>query len=436
MKKGDFAAKLVQWQRLEGRHKLPWQNTQDPYRIWVSEIMLQQTQVATVTGYYEVFMARFPDVQSLAQASLDEVMALWSGLGYYRRARHLHACAQAIVARYRGEFPRDEKRLQELPGIGRSTAAAIAAFAFRRRAAILDGNVKRVLARVFALELDTQSSQSLKVFWSLAESLLPRQEDMPAYTQGLMDLGATRCLPRQPACESCPLQSLCKARSQGRPQAFPLAKPAKPLPLRYWLMLWISDGQRILLFRRPDQGIWASLWSLPALEVLPESVVAAWDANQRTVGSGKTKTCPGSQRTFREAVKVPSDEAIEEQHSMAQTMHELWRQACMGLVDHHHLPDAIKNVINLSVSPDAKLDGLAQLEQSFTHFRLRAPLLHIRLKIGATATKPWVASEAEPGFRLEAGFVEHAQALWIRPEDALKLGIARCLRKLFEAHRR
>ncbi|NCZ28701.1 MAG: A/G-specific adenine glycosylase, partial [Betaproteobacteria bacterium] len=177
-----FADQVVRWQRCSGRHQLPWQNTSDAYRIWVSEVMLQQTQVRTVLGYYEGFLARFPDVFALANANLDEVLSAWSGLGYYRRARNLHACARYIVEVYKGEFPCDEKLLAALPGIGRSSAAAIAAFAFNRRAAILDGNVKRVLARVFALSLDTQSSKAIRTLWSLAEGLLPVSEDMPAYT--------------------------------------------------------------------------------------------------------------------------------------------------------------------------------------------------------------------------------------------------------------
>lgn len=436
MKKGEFAARLVQWQRLEGRHQLPWQNTQDPYRIWVSEIMLQQTQVATVIGYYEVFIDRFPDVKRLAEGSLDEVLALWSGLGYYRRARHLHACARAIVARYQGEFPRDEKQLEALPGIGRSTAAAIAVFAFRRRAAILDGNVKRVLARVFALELDTQSSRALKVFWSLAESLLPQAEDMPAYTQGLMDLGATRCLQRQPACDACPLQSLCEARSQGKPRAFPLAKPAKTLPLRYWLMFWISDGQRILLFRRPEQGIWASLWSLPALEVLPETLTAALHGDQTAIGERKEKAGEGAKRPARAQATKPSRETLEEGFSITQTMQALWREAGLQLVDHTTLPEVINDMLKASIEPGAEFEHVAQLEQSFTHFRLRAPVLHIRLNIDAISIKSRVGSEAGPEFRIDNRCIGHAQALWIRPEDALRLGIPRCLRKLFEAHQR
>jgi len=412
--KADFAALLVRWQRLEGRHDLPWQNTQDPYRIWVSEIMLQQTQVATVTRYYDVFIARFPDIHCLAQASLDDVLALWSGLGYYRRAKLLHACAQTIVARFQGEFPREEQALAELPGIGRSTAAAIAAFAFQRRAAILDGNVKRVLARVFALELDTQSSKALHAFWSLAESLLPQSEDMPAYTQGLMDLGATRCLQRQPRCEQCPLQAVCKAKSQGRERALPLAKPKKSLPLRYWVMVWISDGQSILLIRRPEHGIWASMWSLPTIESLPESLIGHLMANPQP------------------------DQALKDKRSIMRTMHLLWQQACTQRLDTKRLDTQplarpIFNVLKSSIKQDARLDWHSYVAQSFTHFRLHAPLLHIRLHRDVTSKEDLQVRDVAQVYGVEDPLVGHHQFLWIQPKDALNLGIPRCLRQLIGA---
>ncbi len=202
-----IAADVVQWQASHGRNHLPWQQTRDPYRVWLSEIMLQQTQVATVLGYYERFLQQFPDVASLAAAPEDDVMALWSGLGYYSRARNLHRCAQAVVAEHGGAFPRTAAVLATLPGIGRSTAAAIASFCFGERAAILDANVKRVLTRVLAYGEDLSSSRHEKALWVLAEDLLPAQDlhnTMPRYTQGLMDLGATVCLPRNPSCLVCP----------------------------------------------------------------------------------------------------------------------------------------------------------------------------------------------------------------------------------------
>src|SRR5687768_14848190 len=216
-----FAARLVAWQREHGRHHLPWQRTRDPYRVWLSEVMLQQTQVATVLPYYERFVASFPDVRALADAPIDRVLQHWSGLGYYRRAHHLHAGAKAIVERHGGAFPRDVAAIAALPGIGRSTAAAIAAFAFGTRAAILDGNVKRVLARHRGSEED---------LWARAEGLLPKR-GIEAYTQGLMDLGATLCT-RTPKCETCPVRQSCVARKTGRVAELPAPRARKVLPVR------------------------------------------------------------------------------------------------------------------------------------------------------------------------------------------------------------
>ena len=205
-----FASRVVRWQASHGRSSLPWQDTRDPYRVWLSEIMLQQTQVATVLGYYARFLDRFPDVRALAAAPQDEVLGLWSGLGYYSRARNLHRCAQDVVALHGGEFPRSAELLQTLPGIGRSTAAAIASFCFGERVAILDGNVKRVLTRVLGFGEDLASAANERRLWDQAQALVPeRGEDMPAYTQGMMDLGATVCTPRKPRCLFCP--SSCPA---------------------------------------------------------------------------------------------------------------------------------------------------------------------------------------------------------------------------------
>ena len=212
----QFAEKLINWQRQHGRHNLPWQ-TSDPYRVWLSEIMLQQTQVATVLEYYPKFINRFPDVQSLAEAEQDAVLQLWAGLGYYSRARNLHKAAQQIVYEFGGQFPQQRIELERLCGVGRSTAAAIAAFAFRQPETILDGNVKRVLCRIFALDGDTSDKKFEAQLWQLAESLLPKnQNDMPAYTQGLMDLGATVCKRSKPDCTHCPMVSDCLAWAQNR----------------------------------------------------------------------------------------------------------------------------------------------------------------------------------------------------------------------------
>lgn len=264
-----FAPRLIAWQRQHGRHDLPWQQTRDPYRIWLSEIMLQQTQVSTVTPYYLRFLARFPDIASLAAAPQQEVLEYWAGLGYYARARNLHRCAQALVAEYDGRFPESAAQIAELPGIGRSTAAAIAAFAFGQRQAILDGNVKRVLARSFGIEGFPGKVAVEREFWALAESLLPAS-DIETYTQGIMDLGATLCTRSQPRCPACPMQGLCVAEREGRQAELPAARPRKPIPERVSIVSIFTDGQHVLLERRPQTGIWGGLLALP--EGTPEQL--------------------------------------------------------------------------------------------------------------------------------------------------------------------
>ena len=244
---GDLAAQVVRWQKIHGRNGLPWQNTRDPYQVWLSEIMLQQTQVATVLDYFARFLKRFPDVQSLANASQDGVLALWSGLGYYSRARNLHACARQVVALHGGAFPGSEDVLQALPGIGRSTAGAIAALCFGERVAILDGNVKRVLTRVLGFAADLAVAANERALWDAATELLPRRDlmqAMPRYTQGMMDLGATVCLARKPMCLVCPVSNLCVARQAGDPENYPVkTRKLKRSSQSLWL-LWVqtTDG--------------------------------------------------------------------------------------------------------------------------------------------------------------------------------------------------
>lgn len=270
-----FAARLITWQRKHGRHDLPWQNTCNAYRIWLSEIMLQQTQVSTVIPYYAKFLARFPDVAALAAAPVDDVMALWAGLGYYTRARNLHRCAQAVVERHGGAFPASVDELAELPGIGRSTAAAIASFAFGARATILDGNVKRVLARVFGVEGFPGEKKVENAMWTLAESLLPSNasdDEVSAYTQGLMDLGATLCVRGKPDCLRCPFAADCVANLTGRQRELPTARPKKAVPTRRTWMLVLRDGDAVMLEKRPPSGIWGGLWSLP--EAADEAALA------------------------------------------------------------------------------------------------------------------------------------------------------------------
>jgi A/G-specific adenine glycosylase len=260
----DFAARLTAWQKRHGRHGLPWQQSRDPYAIWLSEIMLQQTQVAAVIPYYQRFLTRFPDISSLAAASLDEVLAHWSGLGYYSRARNLHQAAVLLAAEHGGVFPRDFERIISLPGIGRSTAAAVSVFAFGAREAILDGNVKRVLARHQGIAGYPGATQVAADLWRAAESLLPQRE-METYTQALMDLGATICIRARPACAACPVSGDCVARRDDRIAELPAPRPKKAQPLKRTVMLLLLHNDEIFLEKRPPVGIWGGLWSFPEM---------------------------------------------------------------------------------------------------------------------------------------------------------------------------
>ncbi len=261
----DFSGMLIAWQKRHGRHALPWQQTRDAYRIWLSEIMLQQTQVSTVIPYYARFLAHFPDVAALASAPAEAVMAQWSGLGYYSRARNLHRCARIVVEKYGGHFPVDPVLLEALPGIGRSTAAAISVFSSGTRAAILDGNVIRVLSRVFGIDEYAGTAKVKNRLWHLAESLLP-EHDLESYTQGLMDLGATICVRGAPSCGSCPFSSDCYAFLQDKVRELPVRKPSKALPERQVCMLVAIHENRVLLEKRPESGIWGGLFSLPEMQ--------------------------------------------------------------------------------------------------------------------------------------------------------------------------
>lgn len=258
----DFASSVIGWQRRSGRHHLPWQNTTDPYRIWLSEIMLQQTQVAAVIPYFLRFVERFPTVQSLACADQDAVLAQWSGLGYYARARNLHRAARLIGQRDGGRFPDRFDDIVALPGVGRSTAGAIAVFAFGGRFPILDGNVKRVFARYFGIDGYPGSKVVSDRMWQLAEAMLPVQH-VATYTQGLMDLGAQICTRAMPQCDRCPLARGCAAKRMNRINELPAPRPKKPRPQRATVMLILSSGGKVLLEKRPSAGIWGGLWSLP-----------------------------------------------------------------------------------------------------------------------------------------------------------------------------
>jgi len=265
-----FGQQLLIWFDAHGRHNLPWQNNRNAYRVWVSEIMLQQTQVATVIPYFERFMGRFPRLADLAAAPVDDVLALWTGLGYYSRARNLHKCAQVISEQHQGKFPANTKALTQLPGIGPSTAAAIVSQAYNKPAAILDGNVKRVLARIYAIAGWPGQKSIETQLWELASKLTPEQRNAD-YTQAIMDLGATICRRSKPLCVACPMQTECQALAQNRVMELPTRKPKKAIPEKQtWALLLANQQHKIQLQQRPHKGIWGGLWSLPEFASLVE----------------------------------------------------------------------------------------------------------------------------------------------------------------------
>jgi A/G-specific adenine glycosylase len=292
---GNFSTRIINWQRQHGRHGLPWQGA-DAYRVWLSEIMLQQTQVATVVPYYQRFVARFPDVAALAAASEDEVLVHWSGLGYYSRARNLFRAAQLIMQQHDGIFPHRFDDILALPGIGRSTAAAISALAFHERRAILDGNVKRVLARYCAIEGYTGEKKIETQLWQQAETLLP-PHGIAIYTQGLMDLGAQLCTRGKPRCEACPLQADCGARKHGLTAQLPTPRPRKALPEKHSTFLLLLNGSGILLEKRPGSGIWGGLWCPPQLDE-EQKDIAVYCAQQFGVNVARTVALPVLSHTF------------------------------------------------------------------------------------------------------------------------------------------
>lgn len=311
-----FASQVVAWQKLHGRHDLPWQNTRDPYRVWLSEVMLQQTQVATVIDYFERFVTRFPDVRALAAAQLDEVMGLWSGLGYYSRARNLHRCACAVVENWGGAFPVRAEELVTLPGIGRSTAAAIASLCFGERVAIMDANVRRVLARYLAFDGDLAQQANQNLLWEQAHSLLPSArlaQTMPSYTQGMMDLGATVCLPRQPLCGACPVQANCAGLQQGSPQDFPVrSRKLRRSARSVWLLMARNRADAVWLQRRPVPGVWAGLYCLPwfdSREALVEQVPTLYRTALQDVGGFKHVLTHMDLHLHPVLVELPADVA-------------------------------------------------------------------------------------------------------------------------------
>ena len=284
----DFSSRLICWQRQHGRHDLPWQGA-DAYRIWLSEIMLQQTQVATVIPYYQRFIASFPNIAALGAAAEEQVLAHWSGLGYYARGRNLHRAARLIAEKHQGKFPDQYEQILELPGIGRSTAAAICALAYHQRRAILDGNVKRVLSRYCGIG----SGDTEALFWQQAEALLP-QFDVACYTQALMDMGATLCKRSKPECLKCPVQSGCVALQGGRIAELPARRPRKTVPEKYSIFLLLLHGNHILLEKRPGSGIWGGLWCMPQFDDM--AMVSAWCVQQGINDAGCM--CPSFTHTF------------------------------------------------------------------------------------------------------------------------------------------
>ena len=261
MDPSDFSKKLILWQRRFGRHGLPWQ-VNDAYRRWLSEVMLQQTQVSVVIDYFSRFLLRFPTVQSLAQSDLDDVYRLWAGLGYYARAKHLHQCAKMICDQYDGRFPETVEELVKLPGIGRSTAGAITSFSYGKPTPILDGNVKRIFTRVYRIGTPLGKAQAEKKLWSLAEALVPKKE-AGTYNQALMDLGAALCTKTHPKCERCPLRDVCSAHRENREESYPVREKKEKKPIRAVRMTVYIKRQKLWLTQRSQKAVWEGLWSLP-----------------------------------------------------------------------------------------------------------------------------------------------------------------------------
>lgn len=364
MTQADFSARLLSWFDRHGRHDLPWQHPRDAYRVWLSEIMLQQTQVSTVIPFFERFLNRFPDVYSLAKAHTDDVLALWAGLGYYARARNLHKCAQMLVARYRGEFPRDIDALIELPGIGRSTAAAILSQAFGERHAILDGNVRRVLARYAAIEGWPGEPAVQKKLWSLSEKLLPH-ERLADYTQAIMDLGATVCTSRKPACGICPIYEDCAAKLKGKVHEYPAAKPKRAHPLkRAWLLLIENSAGEIFCERRPPVGIWGGLWC-PPMSQEPQDWVALC-ADRYGFNCAQANPLPVVKHSFThfdlEILPVRLRMTAHTSKNISEANDSTWVKITEGEAPTVGLPAPIRKLLE---SPNLSLDQL-QCPESFT----------------------------------------------------------------------
>jgi A/G-specific adenine glycosylase len=331
-----FSPAVLEWYDCHGRKDLPWQQQITPYRVWISEIMLQQTQVNTVISYFHRFMQRFPDVKTLAQANMDDVLHLWSGLGYYARARNLYKTAVVILQKYNGEFPDNLEALANLPGIGLSTAGAILSLSMNISAAILDGNVKRVLARVCAIDEWPGQLKIIRQLWEIAISLTP-QERVANYNQAMMDLGAMICTRSQPKCSACPLMFCCQAYQQKNVSAYPVAKPKKSLPKRqaYFLILQ-NHANEILLIKRPAVGIWGGLWSLP--ECSAPQMLNDWSKQNLACQLSDIEVMPDVQHVFShfQLTLVPIKAKVKKQlplimESAEQVWYKKGKQQTIGL---------------------------------------------------------------------------------------------------------
>nr|WP_242533376.1 A/G-specific adenine glycosylase [Niveibacterium umoris] len=332
---------MIAWQLAHGRHDLPWQANRDPYRVWLSEIMLQQTQVDTVVPYYLRFLERFPTLEQLAMAPADDVLALWSGLGYYARARNLHQAAQQVMRDHGGRFPQAAEAIASLPGIGRSTAAAIAAFCFGQRTAILDGNVKRVLARQFGIEGFPGTRAVELEMWALAESLLPA-EHVDTYTQALMDLGATVCTRSRPTCAACPVSETCVARRQGRQAELPSPRPPRVIPERQSRVLIARSEAGVLLLKRPDRGIWGGLFALP--EIPDEVDAESYALTLGLVAEGTVSALPPLRHAFTHFRLTLEAQSLRVK---SRTLHDpRWRWASAAEWDTLGLPAPIRRLLD------------------------------------------------------------------------------------------
>jgi A/G-specific adenine glycosylase len=322
-----LAQALLEWHARQGRHDLPWQQDRTPYRVWVSEVMLQQTQVVTVIAYFQRFMQRFPSVLALADAPVDEVLHLWSGLGYYARARNLHRAAQRVRDELNGRFPTTYDAVASLPGIGRSTAGAILALSLGQRFPILDGNVKRVLARYFGVQGNAGVSATLERLWQLSEQCTPEQH-VDVYTQAIMDLGATVCTRRKPLCALCPLAEGCFARRTGRQHELPSPRPSRRRPVRkaFMIVAMRNDGS-VLLERRPDSGVWGGLWCLPEFETATAANSYIRNALHEPVAEPRPLTCVEHTFTHFDLVITPMLTRCTGHLGVMEAGHYVWYNA-------------------------------------------------------------------------------------------------------------